>query len=85
MRQLSSGERKVLDELISVEAKIEDAKALYIRRDELVEDFRELVRSKRVLYKGRIYQVVDNFKNKNVVWRATAVRRFELKVNDHDA
>lgn len=60
---------KILDEL-------ERVKPMYARLEELTE---ALTNAKKADLKEHGLQIVDNFETKNVVWKSSAVRRFELK------
>lgn len=65
--------KELLLEFQKIEKKMEKNKAMYQRLDEIVIKLvgKDLSKEK--------YQVVDNFEEKNCVFRPAGVRRYELK------
>lgn len=63
-------------EAISIIRKLESVKPLYSRLEEITEALSN-AKSKDLEKCG--LELVDNFATKNVVWKSSAVRRFELK------
>lgn len=65
---------KLLKEAQTIHKAIEKNKKLYARLDEIIQNLIDFNFDKE----GEIH-LVDNFKDKNVQWRATGMRRFELR------
>lgn len=75
---------RVLAETVSeILVALSKSKELYASLDELTD---ELTRAPKSILKAVLNDagltLVDNFKNKNTTWKASAVRRFEFKLND---
>lgn len=70
----------LLDQLLDVEAQLIEAKRLYSLRDVLLD---QLLKKnfKCLVYKGRNFQIVDNFSDRNVAFKTAGVKRFELKIS----
>lgn len=66
---------------LALQAKIERCKAHYRKLDEIV-DLLLGLGYKGSTVDGRRVALVDRFAKKNTVWRAAAVRRFELEAVD---
>ncbi len=76
-KQLQIGH--LLDRAIALQAKLSEVKELYKEMDEVTElllkaDFKTSV------HNGQTIFMVDNYKDKNCVFRAHGIRRFELKI-----
>lgn len=78
--------RNVLSMVHQIEELKEQAKACYERMDELTEKIGKLLPPGEEVDYPRLQKtvrMVDNFEDRNVVFRPAAVRRFEIKVEDY--
>lgn len=69
-----------LKRIIEVHAELEKSKALYKEMEELIDMLVKDVGVDRLQYQDNYIQVVDNFADKNTMWKATAFRRFDVKI-----
>jgi hypothetical protein len=70
---------KLVARLAEVEAVLDVTKKLYAERDELTLKLKEMVGIDYEVSSGDIvFKVVDNFAEKNTVFRPAGVRRFDL-------
>jgi hypothetical protein len=76
--------RYLLNALREIEARIEESKKLYAKRDELT---LELVAKgfTTMAHEGVTYELSDNFAHANVAYRAAFVRRYEIKIKTEKA
>lgn len=68
--------KRLIQEALEVMSQLEANKALYTRLDELTAALKE-AKAKELKEAGLV--MVDNFAEKNAVFRPACVRRFELK------
>lgn len=75
----ADGFENALKLLIELNSAIEKAKALYQDRDDLVMKMKE-AGFKEAKLDGLTFVLRDNFEEKNTMWRAAAMSRFEIRV-----
>lgn len=68
---------KLLQEAREIHTKLEENKMLYARLDMITQ---ELVDDKFTEENG--VALIDKFKDKNIQWKATGIRRFELDFSE---
>lgn len=72
----------VVQRLAEIESVLATVKKLYEEKEQLVLQLKETVPvGQEVVYGDYIFSVVDNFTEKNVVFRPAAVRRYDLDVD----
>jgi hypothetical protein len=70
---------QILQRLSQIDAILSLQKSIYAEQNQLVKQLREAIGvDAEVTLDKTIYKVVDQFANKEVVFRPAAVRRFEL-------
>lgn len=69
-----------LKRLVEINDELERMKILYKEMEDLVDRVVKDVGLEQLQYQDRYIQVVDNFANKNLSWKATAFRRFDVKI-----
>jgi hypothetical protein len=68
---------KLLEEALKIRVRLEKDKLLYRRLDDITQ-LLSSGKKRTYLFEGYRISVIDNFAEKNTVFRATAIRRFEL-------
>lgn len=77
---------QIIKRLAEIESTLQLLKKLYAERDQLTLQLKERIDIGREVTEGDyIFSIVDNFANNNVIFRPTAMRRFELKVDSQFA
>jgi hypothetical protein len=77
--------RRLAERAIEVQAKLDSAKPLYDELDQIAMQLKDMLgtgTSKALFVAEKAVTVVDNFAESNVMFRPSACRRFELKVED---
>jgi len=71
---------EVVNRIAEVKSSLEAVKPLYDELDELTAELQELAEVNQTLATndGRFVTLIDNFADKNVVYRPAAVRRFDV-------
>jgi hypothetical protein len=72
---------EMLDRVIELHKQIEGYKKAYSELDTITMKLLEL-NFKTTVFRGHPIMLVDNFKDKNCVFRTTGVRRFEIKIGE---
>jgi hypothetical protein len=75
-------EGQISERLATLELMLATYKTLFEEKDRLTLELMDLIGTEKEVNVGdMILSVVDNFKEKNVVWRPAGVRRFDLNVD----
>lgn len=72
---------EVVRRAIEIHDKLHEVKALYKEQDEILQKMIEAGFTS-VVVDGKLVALVDNFAEKNTVFKATGFRRFELLVQE---
>lgn len=72
--------KEKLNLLIETYFEIETLKSKYKIMEELVDSLSTELGLEEIKYKDYYIQIVDNFSNKNLAWKATAFRRYDVKI-----
>ena len=74
---------QVLARIIQIKATLDNNKPLYEELDQLVLSLKGRIGTdKEVIFGGKALTVVDNFSEKNTVFRPCGVKRFDLDMED---
>jgi len=76
--------QSLADKISAVKDKLESAKALYAELDTLIIELSSCAKHGRVLKTSdkRFIMLLDNFAEKNTVFRPTGVKRFDVELMD---
>ena len=78
----------LVQRLLQIETILDGCKPLYEEKDAITLQLNELVGTgteNSIFAGGKVITVVDNFADKNTVFRPAAVKRIDVKVEDADA
>lgn len=73
---------EIVNRIAAIKSQLEAVKPLYEELDELTTDLGEVAEVNQTLATndGRFVTLIDNFAEKNVVYRPAAVRRFDVEL-----
>lgn len=72
--------RKLLDRAVEIQAILNQVKPLYNELDEIIAELVRVGFKREAFFSGYELILVDNFEKKNTVFKATGIRRFDLKI-----
>lgn len=76
---MNKKQEELLKRIIEINEELELRKKLYEEYDKVVEELRK-TGFKNAEFQDLIFELVDNFEEKNTAWRMAAIKRFELKI-----
>jgi hypothetical protein len=82
MKDETKDVRQIVNRIVELKDALEAVKPFYDEIDELTQELQEIVGVNHNLFAddGRVVSVVDNFSEKNTVFRPVGVKRFDAKV-----